>query len=72
MTEPLVKPHLRESFLYKSPLKEGGLLQRIKEGNLFGYVQCNIEVPEHMREKFANVSTILKNTYVSEMILDLQ
>ena len=41
------------------------MLQRIKDGNLFGYVQCDIEVPEHLREKFANFPPIFKNTDVS-------
>ena len=64
-TEPLVKQHLRDMFPYKLPLREEGLLQRIKDGNLFGYVQCDIEVPEHLREKFANFPPIFKNTDVS-------
>ena len=61
----LVKQHLRESFPYKLPLTEEGLLQRIKDGNLFGYLQCDIEVPEHLRENFANFPPIFKNTNVS-------
>ena len=36
------------------------------KGNLFGYVQCNIEVPENLRANFANFPPIFKNTLVSK------
>ena len=65
-TNSLVKQHLRESFPYKLPLTEESLLQRIKDGNLFGYLQCDIEVPEHLRENFANFPPFFKNTNVSK------
>ena len=42
-----------------------GLLQRIKDENLFGHLQCDIEVPEHLREIFANFPLIFENTNVS-------
>ena len=50
MTEPLVKQHLRDMFPYKGLLRGEGLLQRIKDGNLFGYMHCDIDAPEHLRE----------------------
>ena len=52
----LVKQHLRESFPNKLPLTEG-FLQPIKDGNLFGYLQCDIEVPEHLRGKLCKLSS---------------
>ena len=64
-TEPLVKQHLRDLFPYKVQLREEGLLQRIKDGILFGYVKCDIGVPEPLREKNANVLPIFKNADVS-------
>ena len=60
-----VKNHLREKFPYQRPLSEERLLQEIKCGKLFGYVQCDIEVPEQLRIKFVYFSPILKNTLVS-------
>ena len=42
------------------------LLEEIKEGKLFGYVQCDIEVPENLRANFANFPPIFKNTLVSK------
>ena len=36
-----------------------------KSGRLFGYVQCNLKVPEHLETYFANFPPIFKNTFVS-------
>ena len=33
----------------KTPLSAERLLNGIIDGRLFGYVQCDIEVPEHLR-----------------------
>ena len=59
-----VKQHLRESFPYKRPLREESLLEQIRNSKLFGYVQCDIEVPEVLRRKLAIFSPIFKNTNV--------
>ena len=60
-----VKSHLRENFPCRRPLSEEGLLQGVIDGRLFGYVQCDIEVPEHLRDYFSNFPPKLKNTVVS-------
>ena len=39
-------------------------MEQIGSGKLFGYVQCDIEVPEELKEKFANFPPIFKNTNV--------
>ena len=44
-----VKLHIRENFPYRRSLTEQQLLEGIKKGSLFGYVQCDIEVPENLR-----------------------
>ena len=59
-----VKEHLSESFPYKRPLREESLLEQIRSGKLFGFVQCDIEVPEELKKKFANFPPIFKNTNV--------
>ena len=64
-TDASVKSHLRENFPYRHPLSEEGLLHGIIDGRLFGYVQCDIEVPEHLRDYFSNFPPIFKNTAVS-------
>ena len=46
-------------------MSEEQLLQGIIVGKQFGYVQCDIEVPEHPRRYFSNFSPIFKNTVVS-------
>ena len=62
-TTTCVKQHLRESFPYKCLLREENLLEQIGSGKLFGYVECDIEVPEELKKKFANFP-IFKNTNV--------
>ena len=63
-TDNIVKQHLRESFPYKMPLREERLLENMKSGGLFGYVQCDIEVAENLREAFAYFPPICKNIKV--------
>ena len=46
-------------------MSEEQLLQGIIDGQLFGYVQCDIEFPEHLRSYFSNFPPIFKNTVVS-------
>ena len=55
-----VKLHIREIFPYRRSLTEQQLLEGIKKGSLFGYVQCDIEVPENLRVNFANLPPIFK------------
>ena len=61
-----VGSHLRENFPYRRPLSEEQLLRRIIDGRLFGYVQCDIEVPENLRDYFFNFPPVFKITVVSE------
>ena len=65
-TNNTVKKHIREHFPYRRSLAVEQLLEEIKEGKLFGYMQCDIEVPENLRSKFVNFPRTLKNTLVSE------
>ena len=64
-TDVSVKNHPRKKFPYRRPLSEGGLMQRNIDGRLFGYVQGDIEVPEHLRDYCSNFLPIFKNTVVS-------
>ena len=64
-TDASVKIHLRENFPSRRPLSEDGHMQEIIDGRLFGYVQCDIEVPQHLRDYFSNFPPIFKNTVVS-------
>ena len=63
-TTTCVKQHLRELFPYKRPLREESLLEQKRSGKLFGYVQCDIEVPEELKKKIANFPPNFKNTNI--------
>ena len=65
-TTNTVKQHIREHFPYRRSLAGEQLLEEIKKGELFGFVQCDIEVPENLRSKFNNFPPIFKNTLVSK------
>ena len=63
-TDAPVKSYLRANFPYKRHLSEEQLLQGFTDGRLFGYVQCGIEVPEHLRDYFSNFPPLFRNTVV--------
>ena len=64
-TTNTVKQHIREHFPYRRSLAAELLLEKIKKGKLFAYVQCDTEVPENFRANFANFPPIFKNTLFS-------
>ena len=64
-TDASVKSHLRKNFPYRRPLSEGGLMQEFIDERLLGYVQCDIEVPEHLRDYFSNFPPIFKTNAAS-------
>ena len=57
---------MRERFPYRRSPAAEQFLEGIKKGKLFGYVECDIEVPEKLRTNFANFPPIFKNTLVSK------
>ena len=65
-TTNTVKQHIREHFPYRRSLAAEQLLEEIKTGKLFGYVQRDIEIPENLRSNFDNFPPFLKNTLVSK------
>ena len=65
-TTNTVKQHIRENFPHRRSLAAQQLLEDIKTGKLFGYVQCDIEVAEILRLNFDNFPPIFKNTSVSK------
>ena len=60
-----IRSQLRENFPYRRPLSEEQLLQGSIDGRLFGYVQRDFDVPEHLRDFFSNFLPIFKNSIVS-------
>ena len=63
-TNDKIKNHIRTHFPYKKTLSTDSFLAKIKKGSLFGYVQCNLVVPDELKSKFANFPPIFKNTEV--------
>ena len=61
-----VKKYIREIFPYRRSLAEHQLFEGKKKGNLFGYVQCDIEVPENLKETLANFLPTFMKTLVSK------
>ena len=64
-TDAPVKNHFPAIFPYQRPLSEERLMQEIKSWRLFGYVQCDLKVPGHLKAYAVNFPPIFKNTLVS-------
>ena len=52
---------MRNNFFLKLPLTQESLLAKIKEEKKFGYVQCDLGVPNGLKHKFSNFPPIFKN-----------
>ena len=64
----MLKNHVRKIFPYKIPLSSEKLLARVEEDNLFVIVQCDLEVPEELRERFATFLQFSKTLMLEEII----
>ena len=53
------------NFPFKFPLTQESLPVKIREDKLFGYVQCDLEVPDGLKYKFSNLPPIFENFNVS-------
>ena len=60
-----IKFSVRSTFPNKRPLSFENLLSCIRKEELFAYVQCDLRVPENLREKFESFPPFFKNTFVS-------
>ena len=60
-TNDKIKNHIRNHFSYKKHLSTDSFLTK-KDGSLFGYLQCNLVVPNELKSKFENFYLIFKNT----------
>ena len=64
-TDSSIKNHVKTKFPYKRPLSTDSLLKKIKNRSLFGYVQCDLIVPDELKPTFSNFPPIFKNIDVS-------
>ena len=62
---PEIKPFLKQHRTYTHFKKYLHQNQIIQEGRLFGFVECDIEVPDHFKDYFSEMTPIFKNTEVS-------
>ena len=60
-----VRNYVRKKIPFKLPMKQESLLAKIRDGKLFGYVQCGLEVPDGLTYKFSNFPPIFKSSNVS-------
>ena len=60
LTSELHRPQDKQKTLNK-----GQIIQAVKEGSLFGCVECNIRVPDHLKAKFSEMCPIFKNVEIS-------
>ena len=49
---------------FKKYLTQDKIIQHIKDGHLFGFVECDIEVPDHLKEYFSKMTPVFKNVDV--------
>ena len=62
-TNEKIKNYIRSKFPYKRPVSTHYLLGK-KGGSLYGYIQCDLVVPDELKAKFSNFPSISKNTEV--------
>ena len=66
--QPEIKAYLKQHHTYthfKKYLNPNQIIQYIQDGHLFGFVECDIEVPDHLKDYFSEMTPIFKNTEVS-------
>ena len=64
---PDLKSYLSQHRTYthfKKYLSQDQIIQYIQDGHLFGFVECDIQVPEHLKEYFSEMTPIFKNVDV--------
>ena len=54
----------KESFQHKRQLRQDHLIDKIRSGTIFYYVQCDIKLFEHLRDQIAIFPLKFKNTNV--------
>ena len=59
--EENVRNHVRKNFPFKLLLKQESLPAKIRDGEMFGYVKCDLEVFTGLKYQFLSFPTIFKN-----------
>ena len=59
--QPDIKSYLSQHCTYahfKKYLNQDEIIQYIQDGQLFGFVKCDIEVPDHLKNYFSEMTAI--------------
>ena len=65
---PEIKSYLPQHHTYthvKKYLNQNQIVRYIQDGRLFGFVECDIHVPKHLKDYFSEMTPIFRNTEVS-------
>ena len=63
--EPDVKSFLAPTRRQKWKMTQQQIITAVVDGTLFGMVECDVRVPEHLQDHFAEMQPIFKNANVS-------
>ena len=59
---------IRSKFSYKTYLSSESVLEKLRDGSIYGYIQCDLVVPDELKTKFANFPPIFKRLKWEELI----
>ena len=65
--QPEIKAYISQHRTYahfKKYLNQDQIIQYIQDRRFFGFVECDIEVPDQLKEYFSEMTPILKNVDV--------
>ena len=65
--QPEIKVYLKQHRTYthfEKYLNQNQIIQYIQDSCFFGFVECDIEVPDHLKDYFSEITLIFKNTEV--------
>ena len=68
-TNEKIKNHIRSNFPYKRPLCTDSLLGKIRDGSLYGYISCDLIVPDELKAKISNFPPFFKTLKLEEITL---
>ena len=65
-----ISSFIRKSFpqthhRFTQPINDQSILQAVKDNSLFGLVECDIQVPLHLRDHFSELQPIFKNVDIT-------
>ena len=65
---PEIKAYLSQHHIcthFEKYINQDQIIRYIQDGRLLGFVECDIEVPDHLKEYFSEMTPTVKNTEAS-------